>query len=147
MKALDVLPSVTAELMSPAKAISEIKVLQLQGGPSGAANGDGANGQQGPFGAASPILKTIMEAGAAYPLLREMMAFTQTDTEKLAGLAKSFLGGLPAELRAIIEKDPSIADKLEEATRRQAPVVTDLDIEVQSAPPTPRRQPAPLGGE
>ena len=31
LKALDVLPEVTRELMQPAKAISEIKVLQLQG--------------------------------------------------------------------------------------------------------------------
>jgi uncharacterized membrane protein YqiK len=147
MKALDVLPSVTAELMAPAKAISEIKVLQLNGTPMGGSNGDGANGHSAPFGAASPILKTIMEAGAAYPLLREMMAFTQTDTEKLAGLAKSFLGTLPAELRTIIEKDPVISEKLGEVARRQGPVVTDLDIEVQSAPPTPRRAPAPLGGE
>ncbi len=147
MKALDVLPAVTAELMAPAKAISEIKVLQLHGGAMGASNGDGANGQPGAFGAASPILKTIMEAGAAYPLLREMMAFTQTDTEKLAGLAKSFLGTLPAELRTIIEKDPSIAEKLEEVARRQPQVVSDLDIEVHSARPPTVHPAAPLGGE
>lgn len=147
LRALDVLPSVTAELMAPAKAISEIKVLQLQGGPSGAANGDGANGHGGAFGAASPILKTIMEAGAAYPLLREMMAFTQTDTEKLAGMAKSFLSTLPAELRAIVEKDPTVAEKLAEvATREQTVKLTDLDIEVRSAHPTPMIPPAP-GGE
>ncbi|HLM73209.1 MAG TPA: flotillin domain-containing protein, partial [Polyangiaceae bacterium] len=145
MKALDVLPAVTAELMSPAKAISEIKVLQLQGtAMNGGSNGDGANGHSGPFGAALPILKTIMEAGAAYPLLREMMAFTQTDTEKLTGLAKSFLSTLPAEIRSIVEKDPSIAEKLEEVARRQGQA--NLDIEVHSAPPTPR-QGAPLGGE
>jgi uncharacterized membrane protein YqiK len=147
MRALDVLPAVTAELMSPAKSISEIKVLQLQGtAMGGGSNGDGANGHQGPFGAASPILKTIMEAGAAYPLLREMMAFTQTDTEKLAGLAKSFISTLPAELRTIVEKDPTIAEKLQEVGRRQGGVVTDMDIQVESAPPTPHRS-APLGGE
>src|SRR6185295_17989576 len=36
LRALDVLPDVTRELMAPAKAISEIKVLQLQGGPGAA---------------------------------------------------------------------------------------------------------------
>jgi uncharacterized membrane protein YqiK len=147
MKALDVLPAVTAELMSPAKAISEIKVLQLQGMGSSGSNGDGANGHSGSFGAASPILKTIMEAGAAYPLLREMMAFTQTDTEKLAGMAKSFLSTLPAELQRIVEKDPAIAEKLAEVSRRADPTVsvTDLAIEVTSGPTTPR-VPRP-GGE
>jgi len=76
-----------------------------------------------------------------------MMQFTQTDTEKLTGLAKTFLATLPAELRSIVEKDPSLAEKLVDVARRQAqPGVTDLDIEVQSAPPTPLRS-APLGGE
>ena len=109
--------SVIRELMQPAKAISEIKVLQLQGGMSGGANGDGANGGS-MFGAASPILKTIMEAGAAYPLLREMLTFAQVDTGKLADKVRSFVGTLPDEVRAAVDADPELAKKLAEITRR-----------------------------
>jgi flotillin len=142
LKALDVLPQVTAELMTPAKAISEIKVLQFQGGPgSNGSGGDGNAQQSGAFGAASPILKTVLEAGAAYPLLREMMAFTQTDTDKLAGLARGFLQTLPGEVRKIVESDPAIAAKLDE--------MSGADIHVSDdGPRTPRRPAtAPAGGE
>jgi flotillin len=128
VKALDVLPAVARELMTPARAISEIKILQLQGGPgSGGANGEsgGALGN-----VASPVLKTILEAGAAYPLMREMMSFAQVDGQALADKARSFLGTLPAELRQALEKDPSFAKKLESLDG--APF---KDIEVRDAEP------------
>jgi uncharacterized membrane protein YqiK len=137
LKALDVLPEVTRELMTPAKAISEIKVLQLQGtggGSNGSANGD-ANGHAPAFGVASPILKTILEAGAAYPLLREMMAFSQVDTDKLADKARELIGSLPAEVKSVIENDPSIAAKLAELSRQGAPSTHDPDIEVTTQRP------------
>ncbi len=117
LEAIKTLPEVTKELMAPAKSISEIKVLQLQGmgGNGGSANGDGAS--TGPsFGVASPVLKTILEAGAAYPLLREMMQFSQVDTGKLADKAKAFLGTLPAEVKGVIEGDPALAKKLADIT-------------------------------
>ncbi|MFO0587675.1 MAG: flotillin domain-containing protein [Polyangiaceae bacterium] len=124
VKALDVLPSVTRELMQPAKAISEIKVLQLQGAAGASANGD-ANGAGSMFGSASPILKTIMEAGAAYPLLREMLTFAQVDTDKLADKVRAFVGTLPDEVRAAVDADPELQGKLAEITRR----VQDTTIE------------------
>jgi flotillin len=118
LKALTVLPDVTRELMTPAKAISEIKVLQLQGMGGGK---DGENGSHGGgFGAASPVLKTILEAGAAYPLLREMLAFSQVDTGKLADQARAFLGTLPAEVKNVIENDPTLAARLAELAGQHA---------------------------
>jgi flotillin len=139
LKALEVLPEVTRELMTPAKSISEIKVLQLQGmGGNGGGNGDGNGhgGNGGGFGAMSPVLKTILEAGAAYPLLREMMAFSQVDTGKLADKARDFLGSLPAEVKSIIESDPAIAAKLAELGRAPMPVtLVDPDIEVTTQRP------------
>lgn len=116
VKALEVLPDVVRELMTPAKAIGEIKVLQLQGLGHGS-SGDG-NGATGGFGAASPVLKTILEAGAAYPLLREMMQFSQVDTGKLADKARAFLNTLPDEVRSVIDADPNLAAKLAELTGR-----------------------------
>ncbi len=111
IKALEVLPDITRELMSPARAISEIKVLQIQGGNG--SNGTNPDGSGNPFGSvASPIIKTILEAGAAYPLLRELLAFSQVDTQNLADKARALIGTLPNELRAAIEKDPALAQKL-----------------------------------
>ncbi len=119
IKALEVLPQVTHELMQPAKAISEIKVLQLQGGGSIMGGGDSASPNGLPmFGAASPILKTILEAGAAYPLLREMLSFAQVDTGKLADKVRTFVGTLPDEVKAAVDADPELASKLAEITRR-----------------------------
>ena len=139
LKALTVLPDVTRELMAPAKSISEIKVLQLQGmGGNGGGSSDGSNGSSGGggFGAMSPVLKTILEAGAAYPLLREMMAFSQVDTGKLVGQARDFLGTLPAELRSVIENDPAISAKLAELGRNGGTTsLTDADIEVTTQRP------------
>src|ERR1019366_6845214 len=81
LKALEVMPDVTRELMAPAKAITEIKVLQTSGMGGGQSNG-ASNGTNA-LGAMSPILKTVLEAGAAYPLLRELMTFAQVDKDKL----------------------------------------------------------------
>lgn len=77
------------------------------------------------FGSASPILKTIMEAGAAYPLLREMLSFAQVDTDKLADKVRAFVGTLPDEVRAAVDADPELQTKLAEITRR----VQDTTIE------------------
>ncbi|MDP3279035.1 MAG: flotillin domain-containing protein [Deltaproteobacteria bacterium] len=113
LKALTVLPDVTKELMAPAHAIREIKVLQMnngQGGSSGDVAGSG-NGQ-GAFGAASPVLRTILEAGAAFPLLRELMQFAQVDTDRLTDSARKMLGALPEELRKVANEDPELAAKL-----------------------------------
>jgi len=112
------MPQVTRELMTPAHAIREIKVLQLQGA-GGAANANGT-AQSGAFGAASPILKTILEAGAAYPLLREMLQFTQADGADLAGKARAVLGKLPAELKSIVDSDPELSAKVAELTASTA---------------------------
>jgi uncharacterized membrane protein YqiK len=138
LKALDVLPAVTRELMTPARAISEIKVLQLQGmnGSSSGANGDGAS--TGAFGGvASPVLKTILEAGAAYPLLREMLSFSQVDTGALADKARSFISTLPAELRSVIDNDPDLAQKLADLGVPARAVDTGIEVRHTHLPTMP----------
>ena len=106
LKALEVAPEVTRELMSPAKAISEIKVLQTNG--MGGQQGVAASGTAPALGAMSPVLKTILEAGAAYPLMRELMSFAQVDHNKLGEKAKAAIGELTNELQIISveEKEP-----------------------------------------
>jgi uncharacterized membrane protein YqiK len=141
VKALEVLPAVTHELMAPAQAIREIKVLQMQGmNMGGGANGDGDAGKSGMFGAASPVLKTILEAGAAYPLLREMLAFSQVDGAGLADKARGLLGGLPAELKRIVESDPELAARLASLGGvEQHEGRSDSGIDVRDAVPASRR--------
>jgi flotillin len=118
LKALDVAPELARELMAPAKAITEIKVLQTSG--MGGGQGMSANGTSPALGAMSPVLKTILEAGAAYPLLRELMSFAQVDKAKLSEKAKTALGELGAELTtAVDEKDiPVLEPEPEPTTNR-----------------------------
>jgi len=105
VKALEVAPEVTRELMSPAKAISEIKVLQTNG--VGGQQGVAASGTAPALGAMSPVLKTILEAGAAYPLMRELMSFAQVDHNKLTEKAKAAIGELTTELGVVAESPKS----------------------------------------
>jgi uncharacterized membrane protein YqiK len=100
LKAIESMPEITRELMTPAKAIREIKVLQT----GGFGGGSGADGRPA-LGAMSPILKSVLEAGAAYPLLREMMAFAKVDGDKLSERAQTALSELSGELGAILKKD------------------------------------------
>src|SRR5580704_9788505 len=60
-RAIDRMPELARELMEPAKAIREIRVLQT-GGFAGGGNG----ASQPMLGAMSPVLRSILEAGAAY---------------------------------------------------------------------------------
>jgi uncharacterized membrane protein YqiK len=121
VKAIATLPAVTRELMSPAAKISEIKVLQTNGlGMGGNAGGMGA------LGGMSPILKTIMEAGAAYPLVRELMSFGGVDASKVEGDVKKLLASLGTEVGGVLTAD---AQKKEELV-----VVEDDDDEPAPAP-------------
>ncbi|NUP09204.1 MAG: hypothetical protein HOW73_24400 [Polyangiaceae bacterium] len=117
LKALDVMPSVTHELMTPAQAIKDVKVLQLSGMGS-QAGADGSSTTSGPFGVASPLLKTLLEAGAVYPLLREMMQFAKVDGDALADKARALFQMVPEELKGALEDDPDITRKLEELAHR-----------------------------
>ncbi len=100
LKVLEHAPEITRELMAPAKAIREIRVLQTSG-MGGASNGSG-NGQAA-FGAMSPILKGVLDAGAAYPLLRELISFAGADPE-ISQKAKTLVEELAGELHSTINE-------------------------------------------
>lgn len=132
LKALDVMPAVTHELMTPAKAIRDVKVLQLAGMPGMGANGasSDARAQSGAFGMASPLVRTILEAGAAYPLLRELMQFAKVDGADLGDKVRGLLGAVPGELRGVLESDPELGPKVAELARRfgdAAPAASEAD--------------------
>lgn len=85
LEAIRTLPAVTKELMSPAQKISEIKVLHTGGMGMGA-------GGEGALGGITPILSTLMQAGAAYPVMKELLAFGGLKPEAIVGELKGILG-------------------------------------------------------
>lgn len=83
-------PSILRELVKPAEKIAEIKVLQVGGAFGGGAGGNGtSNGAQMPLlgGALGPITKSIIEASAVLPIMKEIMK--ATDGEKLKAAFES----------------------------------------------------------
>lgn len=96
LKLLEVAPELTHELMAPIGAISEIKLLQTSGM-------GGHSGESAPLGAASPILKTILEAGAAYPLMKELMNFAEKDPQ-ISEKARGVLDELGQEVKGMLEE-------------------------------------------
>ncbi len=82
---IDKAPQILGELMAPAKQIESIKVLDIHG-----LNGHGAEGNGSyPMGT---ILSTLLNVGAALPLLKELLEFSKIDTGKAV---KSLLDQLP----------------------------------------------------
>jgi uncharacterized membrane protein YqiK len=83
-------PQIVRELVKPAERIGEIKVLQVGGGmgASGAANGNGSSGGGTQFpllgSALGPVAKSILEASAVLPVLKEVMKFADADSMKSA---------------------------------------------------------------
>ena len=106
LHAINSMPELARELMVPAKAIREIKVLQTGGfGGGGGGNGNGADSGRAALGTMSPILKSVLEAGAAYPLLRELMSFAKVDGDTLGQKAQGALTELTGELETILKKE------------------------------------------
>jgi hypothetical protein len=123
MKAIETMPAAFRELMEPAKAITEIKVLQT--GAMGA-NGAQASTSQ-PLGMMSPILKTILEAGAAYPLMRELMSFAQVDQAKLSDKARGALAELGGQIEAVMKETPKKEGELPMPTSTNGARTIDID--------------------
>lgn len=80
------LPEVTSELMKPAERIESIRVLDL-----GGSNGNGTSG------GSNRILSSIVNAGAALPLLKEIVDFSGFDTGKIAEVVQNYASGLSAK--------------------------------------------------
>ncbi len=81
---VEVLPQVTNELMKPAERIESIRVLDLGGNSGGNGNSGGMN----------RILGSIINAGAAMPLLKELVNFSGFDTAKIGQTIQDYAKGL-----------------------------------------------------
>ncbi len=91
---VEALPEVTKELMKPAERIESIRVLDL-----------GSNGGSGP-GGMNKILGSIINAGAAMPLLKELVNFSDIDTTKIGQTIQDFAQGLKPNSTSISESIP-----------------------------------------
>ncbi len=81
---VEALPQVTHELMKPAERIESIRVLDLGGNSGGNGNSGGMN----------RILGSIINAGAAMPLLKELVNFSGFDTAKIGQTIQDYAKGL-----------------------------------------------------
>jgi len=103
LRLIEQAPALARELMEPAKAIKEIRVLQTGGMQNGGSNGA--------LGTMSPVLKTVLEAGAAYPMLRELMSFAESDPE-ISEKAKKLVSDLGGQLSDLAkDREPDTARK------------------------------------
>jgi flotillin len=86
-KLIEAAPAIMRELVKPAERIGEIKVLQVQGGFGAGANGNGhGDSAHTPLlgNALGPVAKTIVEASAVMPFVKELLKFADTDAIKAA---------------------------------------------------------------
>ena len=78
-RVLEAAPAIVRELVKPAERIGEIKVLQVAGA------GLGGGTDTSPLGTAlGPIAKTILEASAVVPVVKELLRFADVDAMKQA---------------------------------------------------------------
>ena len=79
------LPEVTGQLMKPAEQIESIRILDLGG------NGAGNGASSGNMG---KIFGSILQAGAALPMLKEVLNFGGIDPQDLAKTVSEYVPGL-----------------------------------------------------
>lgn len=80
LKMIDQTPSIVRELMRPAEKISDIKILNVSG-MGGNGSGNGADGGIG-GSIVGKVVGSLLEAGAAYPMFKELLKFANVDMEK-----------------------------------------------------------------
>ena len=91
LKLIQSLPEVTGQLMKPAEQIESIRILDLGG--NGAGNG-------APGGNMGKIFGSILQAGAALPMLKEVLNFGGIDTQDLAKTVSQYVPGLDLTAKA-----------------------------------------------
>jgi uncharacterized membrane protein YqiK len=88
-------PEIVRELMKPAEKISDLKILQLNGAP--ALGGNGAEAKLGTHmlgGNVGQLASTLLQAGAAYPMFKELLNFAKSsEGEKIVKSIRQDLVG------------------------------------------------------
>jgi hypothetical protein len=93
--------------MKPAERISDLKILQVNGGAFGGANGADAKLNTGILGSnVSALASTLLQAGAAYPMFKELLSFAKSpDGEKLTSTIRQELDRITANGEPTITTD------------------------------------------
>jgi uncharacterized membrane protein YqiK len=146
-KLIDRGPEIARELMSPVTALSDVKVLNVQGlvGPAGGASGSPVTG----------VLKTLLDASALAPVMKSMLDFGGVDAAGLVDKAKDVLRppntAAPGaqSSRSKVEKPAGAPDAQSPSHGSSGVHAVELDgadlvavVEAEPEPPTPRG-PAP----
>jgi flotillin len=124
-------PSIVRELVKPAERIGEIKVLQVTGGLGVGGDGNGENGSSSKLlgNALGPVAKTIVEASAVMPFVKELLRFADTDAIK-AAVSKA-VPGLEKPLEALSARGTT-------PVAAAAPAPTRAGASTRPLPPPPR---------
>lgn len=88
-------PQIVGELMAPAKQIESIRILDVKG--------LGGGGDTGPQGSVDRVIHSFLSAGAAIPLLRELLEFSRLEPQEL--------------VRQLAEKLPAVKGLLTPASK------------------------------
>ncbi len=118
-------PEIVREAMKPAEKISDIKILNVSG--MGGSNGNG-NGHSGAGG----VVGAFLEAGAAYPMFKEMLKFAGVDADKnsLSEIIRKGMQASPEVKRFLEENIPAVVrNKLDlsddkSKKKKSAPITT-----------------------
>lgn len=109
---IDRAPEIVRELMKPAEKISELKILQVNG--AGFGGGNGAEAKLGTHmlgGNVGQLAQTLLQAGAAYPMFKELISFAKSpDGEKIVGaIRQDLMGSTNGEPTITAESVPATA--------------------------------------
>ncbi|MFQ6671972.1 MAG: flotillin family protein [Candidatus Tectimicrobiota bacterium] len=120
LRIIDQAPSISRELMEPARHIDSIKILDM-GGQAIAAPGDGPTAR--PMGS---LMAGIVNTGLALPFLREVLDFSKEDTQTLMAKIleqvpqlKEIVGCLMPPSPAAVPADEPIPGKEEEGEEEE----------------------------
>ncbi len=128
LKLIEGMPQMIAEAMKPAEKISEIKVLQVNGGMPGSGSGAGAGG-----GTANKVVEALIQTGSAMPMLKEMLKFSGVETEgkSMTEIVREAVSSVPAlkQLQSMVPAHMRAAASPPEAAPEPAPEA-EADSEV-----------------
>lgn len=128
LEAVNQLPEVVREAMKPAEKISEIKVLNV--------GGSGIGGGNGQHSGAGKVVSSFLEAGAAFPMFKEMLKFAGVDGDNLdlSAILRKGLQSSP-EVRKFIEANvpAAVRSKLADADSGSEPSAPAADKDKDAA--------------
>lgn len=121
------LPEITERLMKPAEKIESIRVLDMSG-----LTGNNA----GEGGTANKITNAILNTGAAIPMLKEVLKFSDVDADELIKKATDYMSGLK-KANVTQESNPQKESSPREIAKVEAeyvPQKENTESDVQKVP-------------